>query len=113
MRYESPITQHSKAMANVQVFGYKQMEKDKWTDGRTNRQAKNYMPLIYRCIKKDDIITIYKNKNTPIFNSYYLEVRVKESSLFSFIFLKQYAFHTQRVVTSITLMVSYLCTVTG
>jgi hypothetical protein len=38
MKYESPITYHSKDMANVRVFA----------DRQSNRQAKNYMPLIYR-----------------------------------------------------------------
>ena len=33
-------------MANVKVFA------DKQTDRRTNREAKNYMSLIYRCIGK-------------------------------------------------------------
>jgi hypothetical protein len=45
MKYESPITYHSKDMANVKVFA--------------DRQAKNYMPQIfqyegikiYQCIK--------------------------------------------------------------
>ena len=43
MKYESPITKHSKAMASVKGFA------DKQRDRRTNRQAKNYMPPIYRC----------------------------------------------------------------
>jgi hypothetical protein len=34
MKYESPITYHSKDMANVKVFA--------------DRQAKNYMPSIFR-----------------------------------------------------------------
>jgi hypothetical protein len=38
MKYESPITCHSKDMANVKVFA------DRQTDG----QAKNYMPPIFR-----------------------------------------------------------------
>jgi hypothetical protein len=38
MRYESPITYHSKNMANVTVFA------DRQTDG----QAKNYMHPIFR-----------------------------------------------------------------
>jgi hypothetical protein len=38
MKYESPITCHSKDIANVKVFA------DRQTDG----QAKNYMPPIFR-----------------------------------------------------------------
>jgi hypothetical protein len=38
MKYESPITYHSKDMANVKVFA------DRQTDG----QVKNYMSLIFR-----------------------------------------------------------------
>jgi hypothetical protein len=38
MEYESPITYHSKDMANVKVFA------DRQTDG----QAKNYMSTIFR-----------------------------------------------------------------
>ena len=41
VKYESSITCHSKAMANVKVFAKK--ETDRWT----NRQAKNYVPAIY------------------------------------------------------------------
>jgi hypothetical protein len=37
MKYEIPITSHSKDMANVKVFA------DRQTDG----QAKNYMPPIF------------------------------------------------------------------
>jgi hypothetical protein len=46
MKYESPITCHSKDMANVKVFA------DRQTDRQTNRQpdgqAKNYMPPIFQ-----------------------------------------------------------------
>jgi hypothetical protein len=38
MKYESPITYHSKDMANVKVF----------VDRKTDGQAKNYMPPIFR-----------------------------------------------------------------
>jgi hypothetical protein len=37
MKYESPITYHSKDMANVKVF----------EDRQTDKQAKNYMPPIF------------------------------------------------------------------
>ena len=43
VKYESSITYHSKAMANIKVFADKEM------DRRTNTQAKNYMPMTYRC----------------------------------------------------------------
>jgi hypothetical protein len=42
MKYESPITYHSKDMANVKVFA------DRQTERQTDRQAKNYMPPIFR-----------------------------------------------------------------
>jgi hypothetical protein len=41
MKYESPITYHSKHMANVKVFA--DIQTDKQNDG----QAKNYMPQIF------------------------------------------------------------------
>ena len=51
MKYESSITYHSKAMANVNV-----LVTNKRTDGpdghadrQTNGRTKNYMPPIYRC----------------------------------------------------------------
>jgi hypothetical protein len=40
MEYESPITYHSKDMANVKVLA------DRQTDRQTDGQAKNYMPPI-------------------------------------------------------------------
>ena len=43
MKYEDPKSYKLKDMANVKVFANKQ--KDKQTD----KQAKNYMPQIYRC----------------------------------------------------------------
>jgi hypothetical protein len=42
VKYESPITYHSKDMTNVKVFA------DKQTDKQTDGQAKNYMPPIFR-----------------------------------------------------------------
>jgi hypothetical protein len=58
MKYESPITYHSKDMANVKVFADRQTK---------HGQAKNYMPPIFRYggIKKlainNTCITIYLN----------------------------------------------------
>ena len=43
VKYESSITNHSKAMANVKVFA------DKQTDRQTNGQAINHMPPICQC----------------------------------------------------------------
>ena len=43
MKYEELNSYQSKDMANVKVFA------DKQTDGRSNREAKDYMPLMYRC----------------------------------------------------------------
>jgi hypothetical protein len=37
MKYESPITYHSKDMANVKVFVYRQTDKKKTTDKQTYR----------------------------------------------------------------------------
>jgi hypothetical protein len=42
MKYESPITYHSKDMTNVKVFA------DRQTDRQTDGQAKNYMSPIFR-----------------------------------------------------------------
>jgi hypothetical protein len=41
-KYESPITCHSKDMANVKVFADRQIDK------QTDRQAKNYISPIFR-----------------------------------------------------------------
>ena len=44
--YESSITYHSKAMANVKSFCG---QINRQMDRRTNRRAKSNMPPIYRC----------------------------------------------------------------
>jgi hypothetical protein len=44
MKYESPITYHSKDMANVKKF----LQTDRQTDRLTDGQAKNYMPPIFQ-----------------------------------------------------------------
>ena len=57
MKYESSITYHSKAMANVKVFA------DKHTDRLTNGHTKDYVPYIYRCgcIKNETILIVAHN----------------------------------------------------
>jgi hypothetical protein len=44
MKYESPITYHSKDMASVKVFAYRLIYKGRQTDG----QAIDYEPPIFR-----------------------------------------------------------------
>jgi hypothetical protein len=56
MKYESPITYHSKDIANVKVFA------DRQTDG----QAKKYMPLIFRYgSTKIGILTFLPKMTSP------------------------------------------------
>ena len=51
------ITYHSKAMANIKVFVQ--------TNKQTKGQAKNYMPVVYRCG------CIKKKANKPLINCFY------------------------------------------
>jgi hypothetical protein len=68
MKFESPITYHLKDLANVKVFADKQTDIQRYTNIRTDGQAINYMPPIFRhrvIVIQGHFSTTYTEKNGP------------------------------------------------